>query len=68
MGNCEFGLRRRLDGHHRLVLEAADAAKVLVRDVGVPLVLVEQLQLQLGVLDEVVQLALLGLQVGEIGV
>ena len=68
MGNGELGLRRRLDGHHGLVLEAADAAEVLVRDVGAPLVLVEQLQLQLGVLDEVVELPLLRLEVGEVGV
>ena len=68
MRHREFGLGRRLDGHHRLVLEAADPSQVLVRDVGVPLVLVEQLQLQLGVLDEVVELPLLRLEVGEVGV
>jgi hypothetical protein len=29
MRHLEFGLRRRFDGHHSLVLEASDAAEVL---------------------------------------
>ena len=68
MWHLKLGLRRRLDGHDGLILEPGHAAEVLICDVGVALVLVEQLELQLCVLDEVVQLVLFGFQVGQVGV
>ena len=56
MRYLEFGLRRCLDCHHRLVPEPVDAPKILIGDVCVAFVLVQELQLQFGVLDQVVEL------------
>ena len=63
MWHLELSFWRSLDSHHRLVLEPGHTPKILVRDVGIGLVLVEELQLQLSVADEVIQLILFGFEI-----
>ena len=52
----QLGLWWCVDRHDGLVLEPGHRPQVLVRDVSVALVLIQQLQLELGIADEVVKL------------
>ncbi len=68
MRHLQLGFRRGLDRHDGLVSEPVDGAEVLVRHVGVTLILIEELEVELRISDEIVELVLLGLKVGQVSV
>ena len=61
--DLDLGLSWCFDGHQCLVLEPRYAPEILVGDVSVASVLVQQLQLHIGVPNQVVQLILLGFEI-----
>ena len=61
--DLDLGLSWCFDGHQCLVLEHRYAPEILVGDVSVASVLVQQLQLHIGVPNQVVQLILLGFEI-----
>ena len=64
MRNLQLGFRRRFDGHDGLIFETSYVADIVTRDVSVSFVFVEQLQLEFGVANQVVELILFGFQIG----
>ena len=63
MRDLELGLWWCFDRHHCLVFEPWHTPEILVGDVSVASVLVQQLQLHIGVPNQVVQLILLGFEI-----